>query len=392
MWHSSREIPQKELKICFCVFPFATQSTRVHAYGVVRILQEIASKLYVIAPRIPEDLACDKRLVMKNLAVGLHPLESIRPRFLSIIFWVVKYLAIQIEICYQLTTTFKKVDIVIFYEGSHYLLPVILTKLFRKKIVKYSPALPVTRFGSKLSMDHWATRISDKMEGIILSLSDSIIMAIENRAQQNGNIKYQDKISVAMYTYIIPQFIEKDDWHLRDNILGYVGRLIEVRGISQLVRAIPLVLQRRKDIRFMIVGDGVLMEEVKKYLTEIRCAEQVEFTGWVPNEKIPYYLNKMKFHISPAFMDFPGTVNLEAMACGTIAIANGVDGVREIIYDYETGFLLKDNEPQTIADKLIEVIDHPGLEGIRQRAKSFVAQNFSHQRVLSDWQRILSKL
>jgi glycosyltransferase involved in cell wall biosynthesis len=100
----------------------------------------------------------------------------------------------------------------------------------------------------------------------------------------------------------------------------------------------------------------------------------------------------MKFHISPAFMDFPGTVNLEAMACGTIAIANGVDGVREIIYDYETGFLLKDNEPQTIADKLIEVIDHPGLEGIRQRAKSFVAQNFSHQRVLSDWQRILSKL
>jgi glycosyltransferase involved in cell wall biosynthesis len=142
----------------------------------------------------------------------------------------------------------------------------------------------------------------------------------------------------------------------------------------------------------MIVGDGVLMEEVKKYLTEIRCAEQVEFTGWVPNEKIPYYLNKMKFHISPAFMDFPGTVNLEAMACGTIAIANGVDGVREIIYDYETGFLLKDNEPQTIADKLIEVIDHPGLEGIRQRAKSFVAQNFSHQRVLSDWQRILSKL
>ena len=388
----SKEVPQKELRICFCVFPFATQSTRVHALGVVNILQEFASILYVITPRMPEDFAYDQQVVIKNLAVNLHPRESIRPIFLSVLFWVLKYLAIQIEMCYHLTKAYKKVDIVIFYEGSHYLLPAILAKFFRKKVVKYSPALPRTRLGSKRSLDYWATNMSRKIEETVLCLSDSIITAIEDHTHQTGQAKHGGKISVAMYTYMGSPFMEKNDWRQRDNIVGYVGRLIEVRGVRQLARAIPLIFQRRKDVRFMIVGDGVLMDEIKKYSMEMGYAERVEFIGWVPNEKIPDYLNKMRFHISPAFEDFPGTVNLEAMACGTIAIANAVDGVRDIIADNETGFLLKDNEPQTIADRLIEVLDHPGLEEIRQKAKSFVKQNFSRQRVLNDWQRILSEL
>jgi len=386
-----KEIPPKKLNICFCVFPFATKSTRVHAFGVVNILQNIVSSLFVIAPKMPGDLVFDQRVVIRKLVVDLHARETVKPRFLSILLWVLKYLTIQLEMSYQLAKIHKQIDIVIFYEGSHYLLPVILAKMFRKKVVKYSPALPKSRQGSKLSLDYWASFISRKIEQMVFRLSDRIITAIDN-TDKIEEVKNKSKISVAMYTYIDSSFMEKNNWCERDNIVGYVGRLIEVRGVRQLARAIPLILQRRKDIRFIIVGDGILLGEVKKYLVEMGCSDKVELVGWVPNEKIPDYLNKMKFHISPAFEDFPGTINLEAMACGTIAIANTVDGVKNVVIENETGFLLKDNDPQTIADKLIAVWDDLRLDTIRQKAKSFVTQNFSRQKVLNDWQHILIDL
>ena len=384
-----QDLNRQRSNVCLCVFPFATQSTRVHAFSVAKILQQVVTKLYILTPAIPDDLTRDQSVVIKNLTLNMHPRQSIRPIFLSYLLWGFKYIAIQLEMCCRVLGICKNVDVVIFYEGSHYLLPAIAAKMMRKKIIKYSPGTSKNK-DHKLSADYWIRFFSDAIEKIVFVLSDKIVTATEGQIPQVG--KKKSKYSVAMYTYITDGFTEKINWNLRDEIIGYVGRLIGIRGIHQLVMAIPIILQEKKNVKFLIVGDGILMNDMKKYLTETGYIDRVVFTGWVPNDKIPDYLNEMKFHISPAFEDFPGTVNLEAMACGTIAIANAVDGVRDIMEDNETGFLVNDNEPRTIADKVVTAWNSPDLDEIRRKAKILVKERFSRQKVLDDWQHILGEL
>jgi glycosyltransferase involved in cell wall biosynthesis len=133
-----------------------------------------------------------------------------------------------------------------------------------------------------------------------------------------------------------------------------------------------------------------MMNEMKGELEKAGCIDKVEFVGQIPHEKIPDYLNEMKFHILPSYTEAWSSVNVEAMACGTVAIANSVGGVPDIMRDNKTGFLLRDNKPQTIADKLIEIWDRPDISVIQRNALDFVQQNFSYEKAVKDWKHILT--
>ena len=119
---------------------------------------------------------------------------------------------------------------------------------------------------------------------------------------------------------------------------------------------------------------------------------KVDFTGWIPHDAIPPLLNRMKIHILPSHTESLGGSNLEAMACGAICIANSVGGLPDIIDDGRTGFLLKDNSPRSMADKMIEVLERPDLEAIQKNARILVEERFTYEKVVEGWRGILSGL
>jgi glycosyltransferase involved in cell wall biosynthesis len=172
-------------------------------------------------------------------------------------------------------------------------------------------------------------------------------------------------------------------------VVGYVGRLTAEKGVLELADAIPLVLARRSDVRFVIVGDGPLKDEMIQRLQQAGCMSSVDFTGWVPYAQVPEALNGMKVHVLPSYTESLPAANLQAMACGTISVANAVGGVVDTVVDNKTGFLLKDNRPQTIADKIIEVLDHPDLQRIQSDARTFVEGNFTYERTVKRWGDVL---
>jgi glycosyltransferase involved in cell wall biosynthesis len=260
-------------------------------------------------------------------------------------------------------------------------------------VVKYAPGrMAAVRSYPKVSVDHWASYIFRLLERVSFALSNRIVIPTLGNTGQIGMEKYKGKTSAAMYMFVADSFREKKDWQARDNVVGYVGRLVAIKGALQLAESIPLILQTKKDLRFLIVGDGVLMGDMKKCLEENGCLDKVRFAGWVPNELIPDYLNEMKFHVLPSPFESPGAINLEAMACGTVVIANGAGGIPDVVVENKTGFLMEDNKPRTIAAKVIEVMEHSGLEETRLQAAAFVRENYSRQRVVDNWRRILTEL
>ncbi|MBN2098734.1 MAG: glycosyltransferase family 4 protein [Dehalococcoidia bacterium] len=366
----------------------------MHVVSVVGILREISDRICVISGRMPEGVSIGEGVHPRTLRITTHLRAFSRPAWLSALKWAVSYATGQIEMSCQVARMSREFDVVVFYEGAHhYVLSIIVAKVLRKKIVKYSTGLMALEGSySRLSFDYWAGFMFRVSERISHALSDRIVVPTGADPGRIGMDKYTGKISTAMYMFVADSFREKRDWHARDNVVGYVGRLVAIKGVIQLAQAIPLILKAKGDLRFLIVGDGVLMGDMKKCLQEAGCLDRVTFVGWVPNESIPDYLNEMKFHILPSPFEAPGAINLEAMACGTIAIANGVGGILDIIIDNQTGFLVDGNEPRTIAEKVIEVWDSPDLERIRHDAADFVRRSFSKQSVVNSWRQALEDL
>ncbi|MCB0083922.1 MAG: hypothetical protein KDE47_23440, partial [Caldilineaceae bacterium] len=66
-----------------------------------------------------------------------------------------------------------------------------------------------------------------------------------------------------------------------------------------------------------------------------------------------------------------------------------VGGVSDIIEDGKTGFILKDLEPATIAQAIMDALSHPQLAEIAQKGRNHVVQTFSLQPSIRQWQHIL---
>jgi glycosyltransferase involved in cell wall biosynthesis len=163
----------------------------------------------------------------------------------------------------------------------------------------------------------------------------------------------------------------------RDNVVGYIGRLVPGKGVVELVRAIPIALEQRPDLRFLIIGTGSLDEVVEKELRDQAWASRVTLIGWVKHEQVPDYLNQLKLMVMPSDSEGLPNVVLEAMSCGTPVLATPVGGIPDIIINGETGFLLADNGPTTIAKAIINALDDPRLEPIIQQGRALMESDFS---------------
>jgi glycosyltransferase involved in cell wall biosynthesis len=80
------------------------------------------------------------------------------------------------------------------------------------------------------------------------------------------------------------------------------------------------------------------------------------------------------------------------MACGTPVLATAVGAVPDIIRDGETGFILEDNSPQSIAENIIRALNDSSLEKIALNAKKIVENDFTFEKTVDQWEKIFSTL
>lgn len=282
------------------------------------------------------------------------------------------------------------------------MLPMLVARLLRKKTIMIMAGAAgegtkriyrTMLFGLGGYIISRVTRLFEKLN---YALTDVIGVSIESPDSMTHYLKldkYKNKIMCLPYYFIdSSRFRVTKDLAERENIVGFVGRLSPEKGVIELAKSVPLVLSKKENVRFLIVGDGPLMVDMENELRERGCLDKVDFVGWIPNERIPDYLNRMKVHIIPSYTEaFSGT-SIEAMACGTIVIGNSVGGIPDIIKDNKTGFLLRDNQPQTIADKIIKVLNSPELEKIQKNALEFIEETLSFEKVVERGEQALSIL
>jgi D-inositol-3-phosphate glycosyltransferase len=176
--------------------------------------------------------------------------------------------------------------------------------------------------------------------------------------------------------------------HPSDKLFVFVGRLERLKGVDVILQALSLVTAggRHPEVRLLVLGEDsrTCGESEKQRLTdlagELGLGAQVEFLGSVPQTQLRAYYAGAEACLMPSYSESFGLVGLEAQACGTAVLASHQAGVASVVRDGMTGFLVDGPDPDAYAQRMLRLLEEPGLsESMGERA-SRLARGLSWQR------------
>lgn len=159
-------------------------------------------------------------------------------------------------------------------------------------------------------------------------------------------------------------------------IVLFVGRLVEVKGVRELLEAIPKI---RKPAKVVVIGDGPLGEEVKR--EAFKNQSKLLFLGRVNNSELPNYYNSADVLIVPSTHEEGfGRVILEALACGTPVIGSERGAIPEAM-DKTVGRFI-DITPDRIARSINELMaNKKELNRLSANTRRFAEKCYSEKNI-----------
>jgi len=145
-------------------------------------------------------------------------------------------------------------------------------------------------------------------------------------------------------------------------ILLFVGRVDPLKGIDQLLKAMPL-MKNHDGLRLIIIGGDerseAEVEKLQKLSQELHIQGSVTFQGLIKQDRLPYFYSAADVCVVPSYYESFGLVPLESLACGTPVVATDVGDLKNIIRQGETGYVIADNAPGNIAASIASILSKP---------------------------------
>lgn len=163
-------------------------------------------------------------------------------------------------------------------------------------------------------------------------------------------------------------------------IILTISRLVKRKGIDTVLEAMEKVIKEIPETHYLIVGEGVDRERLEAIIDRKKLANSVTFTGKVPYDKINAYYNIGDIFVMPSKTNPPdiegfGIVFLEANACGLPVIGSDSGGIPSAIKNGKTGFIVPEENPDLLADRMIRLLRDSGLcEKIGNEGRKWVVE------------------
>ncbi len=163
-----------------------------------------------------------------------------------------------------------------------------------------------------------------------------------------------------------------------------VRRLDPRMGLDVLLRAFKIVTAKVKGVRLLIGGTGPSLSALIKLRDELELTDSVDFLGHVSEEDLPYYYRAADISVLPSrVLEGFGFMTIESLSCGTPVIGTPVGSTTEILGKFEKRLLFKDNNADSMAEKIIDIFsgDDKDILYMGEKCRSFVEENYNWSKI-----------
>ncbi|MFA6339078.1 MAG: glycosyltransferase family 4 protein [Candidatus Paceibacterota bacterium] len=168
-----------------------------------------------------------------------------------------------------------------------------------------------------------------------------------------------------------------------DKVLITTSRLVVKNAIGDVIKAMEFL---PKNIKFLILGEGYQLEDLKKLAADIKVSDRVKFLGFVSHKEMPKYLKISDIFIRPSLSEGFGNSFIEAMAADVPVIATPIGGILDFLIDKETGLFCDIENPKSIANRVSLYLSDDALRNqIIKNGKKMVKDRY-------DWKQISQEM
>jgi len=249
----------------------------------------------------------------------------------------------------------------------------------------------------------WAAGIANRISA---GLADVIVHNTHDFAENSPFLRdYLHKLRVIQPPIIVHRVSQEDVRQFRnrygireeDRVVGMVARLATEKGVEYLVGAMPRVLEAQPDVRVVFVGEyeNVFGEEAykQKLLPMIRdLGDHWLFTGVVSEIEKAVFFHVCDVLALPSINSTEsfGMVQVEAMICGTPAVATDLPGVRQPVQSTGMGQIVPLRDSEALAEAILKVFEN--FEKPDAEALAMLMDFYSPESVAAAYEDVFSEL
>jgi len=175
-------------------------------------------------------------------------------------------------------------------------------------------------------------------------------------------------------------------------VIGMVACLKKQKSPLDFIKLAAAVKKEFPGAKFILAGDGALHNKVCSLLKKLKLEGEVILLSW--RNDIPLILSSLDVFVLTSRWEGLPIAALEAMAAGVPLVATDTGGIREVITDGKTGYLVKPGDIQSMRNRVCALLKDPGQrnEFVRLSRESIGSGEFSLGNMLRDTEGIYSGL
>ena len=165
-------------------------------------------------------------------------------------------------------------------------------------------------------------------------------------------------------------------------VVLFVGRLIPLKGVVHLIRAMGRVVAQCPDARLVLVGEGAERSHLTELSRKLALEQHILFVGQRPHEDVVRFMRAADVFVLPSLIESFGIVLVEAMSCGLPVVASNVMGIPAIVEDGRNGFLTSPGDEGALADRITRLLVDPAERGRVGRTNKLRALDYAMPRIV----------
>jgi len=223
------------------------------------------------------------------------------------------------------------------------------------------------------------------------SLLNTFLRADEIIVNRLSSQDYLRNYGISNVTFLenpipVSSFLRPKEMTNREKKLGkrvlFVGRLTHRRGADLAFEGFVRAAKQSKEIDMWIVGDGPLMNELRRKVKSEGLKNRVSFFG-KQSETSKFYWQSDIFLATSPIANSPSLSLREAMAAGLLVIATDVEYTSQVVTDSSTGFIVAPS-PEAISSAIIKAVENgPVFKEVSSNAVKFAEERFDIGRYVS---------